>query len=68
MNETSFNRLYLDGVIHEVRYHNDMVPLRLKPESNTLAGFLKELQVRLLYDERLEVDGTVINVYKTYGL
>lgn len=54
-----------------VSYHNGMPSLRLRPKRGrkaTVEEFIGELRSRLLEDERIEIDGTSVNVFKTYGV
>lgn len=67
---TSDKMVLANGTIL-VSYHNGMASLRLKPMGKgkaTVEEFLEELRGRLMYDERIEIEGAVINVYKSYGL
>lgn len=53
------------------KFHNGMTPLRLKQPNGretTVEEFINVLSARLMYDERIEVGDTSVDVYKTYGV
>lgn len=54
-----------------VSYRNGFTALRFTPKGGngaTVEQFIDQLEERLLYDEHIEIDGFVINVYKTYNV